>query len=151
MWETLGEVAAKLALFSPDHAGSDVDLLTEVFGRTRYVYLRRDDVVAQAVSLLRAEQTNVWHKTAQDQQEPQAAPRYDFDLIHERVTMIEQHNTAWRQWCATRELATAPIPVARGVLGVLGLDLPPGQEIAVRNKRLNSLQGSWHRCASHAG
>ena len=32
---------------------------------TRFVYLRRGDVVAQAVSLLRAEQTGVWFETAQ--------------------------------------------------------------------------------------
>jgi LPS sulfotransferase NodH len=154
MWETLGEVAAKLAPFCPEPPGSDVDLLTEVFGRTRYVYLWRGDVVAQAVSLLRAEQTNVWHKTAQDQQEPQAAPRFDFDLIHERVGMIKEHNTAWREWFASagirpyrvryEELAAAPVPVARGVAGFLDLGFPPGHEIAVRNKRLaDELNAQW--------
>jgi len=154
MWETLGEVAAKLAPFCPEPAGSDVDLLTEVFGRTRYVYLWRGDVVAQAVSLLRAEQTSVWHKTAQDQQEPQAAPRFDFDLIHERVRMIKEHNTAWREWFASagtrpylvryEELAAAPVPVASGVASFLDLGLPPGQEIAVRNKRLaDELNAQW--------
>lgn len=154
MWETLGEVAAKLAALCPDHGGSDVDLLTEVFGRTRYIYLRRDDVVAQAVSLLRAEQTNVWHKTAQDQPEPQAGPRFDFDLIHERVRLIEEHNAAWQEWFASagirphlvryEELAAAPVPVARRVAGFLGLDLPPGQEIAVRNQRLaDDISAQW--------
>jgi trehalose 2-sulfotransferase len=103
MWGTLDEVVAKLTLVYPDLAGSDADLLNEAFGRTRFVYLRRGDVVAQSVSLLRAEQTNVWHEgTAQDRREPEREPRFAFDQIHERVRMIEEHNTAWREWFSRR-------------------------------------------------
>jgi LPS sulfotransferase NodH len=154
MWETLGEVSTKLAPLYPDRVGSDVDLLAAAFGRVRYVYLWRDDVVAQAVSLLRAEQTDVWHKTTQDRPEPQREPRFDFDLIHERVCVIEAHNAAWREWFAGagiqpylvhyEELDATPVPVTRGVVGFLGLDLPPGREIVVRHQRLaDGLSAQW--------
>jgi LPS sulfotransferase NodH len=69
MWGTLDEVA-NLAPVYPDHPGSEAGLLNAAFGRTRFVYLRRGDVVAQAVSLLRAEQTGVWFETVHDRQEP---------------------------------------------------------------------------------
>jgi len=154
MWGTLDEVVARLACVYPDLAGSAVALLDRAFGRTRYVYLRRGDVVAQAVSLLRAEQTDVWFETAQDHQQPHQEPRYDFDLIGERVRLINEHNAAWREWFASagirphvvryEELDAAPVRVARGVVGFLGLDLPAGREIAVRHRRLaDGLNAQW--------
>jgi trehalose 2-sulfotransferase len=71
MWGTLDELVAKLAPLYPGLTGSDLDLLSRVLGRMRFVYLRRGDVVAQAVSLLRAEQTDVWFETDQDHREPE--------------------------------------------------------------------------------
>jgi len=155
MWETLDEIVAKLAPLYPDLAGSDAGLLHQAFGRTRFVYLRRGDVVAQAVSLLRAEQTNVWHQgTAQDQQELEREPRFDFGQIHERVRTIEEHNTAWQEWFSSagiephlvqyEELDAEPVRITRGVLAFLGLDLPAGRAIAVRHRRLaDQLNAQW--------
>ena len=36
-------------------------MLESVLGDLRFVYLWREDVIAQAVSWARAEQTNLWH------------------------------------------------------------------------------------------
>jgi LPS sulfotransferase NodH len=57
MWGTLDELVVKLGRVFPDLAGDDAGLLERAFGRTGFVFLRRADVVAQAVSWLRAEQT----------------------------------------------------------------------------------------------
>jgi trehalose 2-sulfotransferase len=51
----MGEVIDNLATLHPDLAGADAGLLNRAFGHTRFVYLRRGDVLAQAVSWLRAE------------------------------------------------------------------------------------------------
>ena len=59
MWGTLDEVVAKLA---PDTTGADRAVLTGVFGPLSFVYLRREDEVAQAVSWLRAEQTQITYE-----------------------------------------------------------------------------------------
>jgi LPS sulfotransferase NodH len=152
MWETMGELTVHLAPAYPDQAGSDSGLLTAAFGRTCFVYLRRGDVVAQAVSLLRAEQTGVWHETADERQEPTGEPRFDFGQVRGLVRQIEEHNAAWQRWFAGEgirphpalyeDLATDPVGVASGVLGVLGL--PGGREMAVRNKRLaDDLSVRW--------
>ncbi len=154
MWGTLEEIAGKLALVYPDLAGSDLALLNRAFGRTRFVYLFRSDVVAQAVSLLRAEQTNVWFETGQTRQEPEQEPCFDLDQIHERIQLIEEHNTAWRQWFTSagiqphpvqyENLAATPISIARGVLSFLGLELPAGHEITVQHRRLaDDLNAQW--------
>jgi LPS sulfotransferase NodH len=174
MWGTMDAVVANLApLYSddvypdhvypdhvyPDHvypadAGSDAGLLNAAFGRTRFIYLRRGDVVAQAVSLLRAEQTGVWFETARDRQEPEGEPSFDFDQIRERVRLIEEHNRAWEEWFAVagiqpylvryEELDAEPDRIARGVLDSLGLDLPAGREIAIRHKRLaDEINANW--------
>jgi trehalose 2-sulfotransferase len=60
MWRTIDEVTAHLSPVYPGQAESAAGVLSSAaFGQTRFVYLRRGDVVAQAVSLLRAEQTGV--------------------------------------------------------------------------------------------
>lgn len=154
MWGTMDEVTAHLAPVYPGHAGSAAGLLSAAFGQTRFVYLRRGDAVAQAVSLLRAEQTGVWFETADERQEPTAEPGFDFGQVRDLVRQIENENAAWEEWFAAEgiqpcwvlyeELDADPIGIASGVLGFLGLDLPDGREITVLHKRLaDELNAQW--------
>ena len=117
--------------------------------------LRRGDAVAQAVSLLRAEQTNVWFQTAQDaNKEPQREPRFDLDELRARVHLVGDHNAAWQEWFSTsgiqpypvlyEELDADPIGVTRGVLDFLELEVPASAEIVVQHKRLaDHLNARW--------
>jgi LPS sulfotransferase NodH len=155
MWGTLDQVISKLAMIYPDSSSSDVDLLARAFGRTRFIYLRRENVLAQAVSWLRAEQTGVWFQTGQPAPAPpDVAPRFEPGRIRELARMINEHNAAWRQWFASagvrphqvryEDLDADPAGVTRGVLGFLGLELPPGREILARHRRLaDELSAEW--------
>lgn len=155
MWGTMAEVVSKLAAVHPDLAGMDVDLLHRAFGETRFIYLRRGDAVAQAVSLLRAEQTNVWFETTQAAlKEPEREPRFDLDELRARVHLVRDHNAAWQEWFAStgiqpysmlyEELDANPVGVTRGVLDFLGLELPVSTEIVVRHRRLaDHLSAQW--------
>ena len=69
-------------------------VLEAVFGRLRFVHLNRHDVVGQAISLYRAEQTDYWHST--QPQEPKQAAAYDFQEISERVDSLRNDDAAWR-------------------------------------------------------
>jgi LPS sulfotransferase NodH len=150
MWGTMDEVVLRLRTIYPAREGRDLELLTSAFGNLRFVYLRRLDTLAQAVSWCRAEQTDVWHKTDRsDRSEQKQDPRYDFDRINELVRMIVEHNLAWEQWFASvgvrphsvlyEELERGPVEVTKGVLAFLELELAAGREIVGRHQRLGDL------------
>ena len=155
MWGTMDYLVDRLVAVHPAPAGGDLDLLNQVFGQTGFVYLHRDDVLAQAVSWHRAEQTNVWHRTDLEQsQQPEQEPRYDFEQICELVQTIKEHNLAWREWFASvgiqprivryEDLDADPVGVVCEVLDFLSLELPPGRQIKTRNRRLaDELNAQW--------
>jgi trehalose 2-sulfotransferase len=141
MWGTLDEVVAKLGVAYPQLAGADLDLLTEAFGPLRFVHLRRNDIVAQAVSWARAEQTGYWQSGDTASREPS----YHFAQIDQYVRTIEDHNAAWRSWFTafnvrpyqlSYEQLTADLTrVTRNILTFLGLDLASNQSIAAGHQR----------------
>lgn len=133
MWGTMDELVARLAAAEPDIAGSDLARLTRAFGHTRFVHLRREDTVAQAVSWARAEQTHSWQDG--DAASPEH-PTFDFLQIDTFVRTIEDHNRAWREWFATFDIHPHEVRhedliadmggVTREILDFLGIDLSAG-------------------------
>jgi LPS sulfotransferase NodH len=130
MWGTLEEIVTKLGTVDPDLAGGDLKLLTRVFGRIQFLYLWRDDTVAQAVSWARAEQTHFW-QDGETLLPGGHEPRFDFQQIHTLVRTIDEHNAAWRAWFALfkvqpylvsyEDLMADPAGVTRDILTILGL------------------------------
>ena len=127
MWGTLDEILRELR--SNDDDRSDVAVLEAAFGRLRFVHLNRHDVVGQAISLYRAEQTDYWHST--QPQEPKQAAAYDFQEISERVDSLRNDDAAWRDWFRSEDIAplsvsyeeldAEPVRTAGQVLEYLGL------------------------------
>ncbi|MCW3815703.1 Stf0 sulfotransferase family protein [Micromonospora sp. DR5-3] len=158
MWGTLDELVDKLAAIHPELNGDDVALLDRAFGRTGFVFLRRDDVVAQAVSWLRAEQTGRWFVGGNGEISGSAGdgqpPRFDADGISRFVDVIRAHNAAWAAWFASRgiqpylvryeDLDTDMVATTRGILDFLGLDVPQGVAITPRHRRqADQLNQQW--------
>ena len=158
MWGTLEELIDKLTGVTPAPAGGDIDVLARAFGTTRFVYVRRDDVLAQAVSWLRAEQTGTWYIGGNGEisgtGDSHGAPRYDRRQITELLHTIDEHNAAWRAWFASvgvqpyevryEALAADPVTVTRSVLDFLGLRLPEGHAIVPRHRRqADDLNRRW--------
>jgi len=119
-----------------------------------FLHLFREDVVAQAVSRLRAEQTGVWFETDESRGSPEQEPHYDRDAISRFVHEIEDHNTAWADWFTSvgvaplalryEDLALDPTGVTERLLDSLGLQPPPDPAIVIRHRRLaNDLNGQW--------
>ncbi|MCZ4501196.1 MAG: hypothetical protein JWQ74_3753 [Marmoricola sp.] len=92
MWGTLPSLLAGLA--EATEGRPDVETLEGAFGPLRFVHLQRRDVVAQAVSWARAEQSAYWHPGDVAQGEP----RFDIDQIDRLVATIGAHNAAWSSW-----------------------------------------------------
>jgi len=140
MWGTLDELVAKLA---PRAEGQDLAVLEAAFGPVRFVHLRREDELAQAVSWLRAEQTGAWR--AGEPGGTAAEPHYVEARITALLDTVAEHNAAWRAWFArygitpheiTYEQLTADLTgTTRGVLTFLGLDPEAGGPIQPRHRR----------------
>lgn len=122
------------ALF-PD-ADTDAGRITAAFGETLYVYLSRRDKLAQAISMVKAEQTGLWHKTADgaelERLAPPKPPVYDAQRIREKHEELAALDAEWPVWFAQQEikplsltyedLSADPQGTLAQVLAALGLD-----------------------------
>lgn len=143
MWDTFQQMRAPL---------------TRTFAESRFVYVRRDDVVAQAVSWLRAEQTGTWYLGGNGEISGAARtgrkPAYDRQRIAGLIRTIGEHNAGWDAWFASagvqphrvtyEQLDADPAATVHGILGFLGLRLPDGHEVTARHRRqADDLNREW--------
>jgi len=170
MWGTHAELTTRLARLHPDLAGDELGLLEREFGtRIRFVHLRRDDILAQAVSWLRAEQTGVWFVGGKGEigggQDPaRGEPRFAPEAVTGILRTIEEHNAGWERWFESygiqphriryEDLSADPQAVTRGVLAFLGLTLPAGHRVTPSHQRqadrLNEEWAARYRLSSRA-
>ena len=131
---------------------SDRELVECIYPHPRFIWIRREDVVAQAVSWWKARTTGVWL----DRDAPQGEGVFDFEAIDQRVRMVEEQAVAWRAWFAANaieplplvyeELAADPRGVARQALDFLGVDVPADLVVEPRTRRqADALNEEWIR------
>jgi len=99
--------------------------------RPTYIWLRRRDVLRQAISLYRAEATDVWH-WHNGQPKPSACPPLDAARIKRCRRQIEQANDAWARWFADEnifplklwyeDVIAAPLATVRAVCRHVDVD-----------------------------
>lgn len=154
MWGTMDEMIAKLRAAHCHPMGSDLEALQRELGQTRFVHLRRSDVLAQAVSWAKAEQTGYWQD--EDSVVPGRRPRFDFDGIDGYVRTINEHNMAWRRWFATSAISPLVVlyedlvanlePAVAEIMGFLGLELPEGHVVQPSTrKQADEVNEDWAR------
>jgi trehalose 2-sulfotransferase len=80
MWEYLEDLLVRLRQLGD--ASPDRSLIGRHFPSPRFVWIRREDVIAQAVLRARAIQTGRWHHW--DARDPHAVPVYDRQQIDPR-------------------------------------------------------------------
>lgn len=128
----------------------DNRLVEAVFPRPRYVWLTREDEVAQAVSWYRAKTTRVWL----DDDQQLADPVFDYEAIDERFRLVREHNARWREWfednavepfaVTYEKLVSDPAAVARAL--VAHLDVGIAGEISVgpqTRRQADALNAEW--------
>ena len=94
MWGTMSHLVERLGGDPAGEGRTDVDVLESALGPLRFVCLQRLDVVAQAVSWARAEQTGYWQRG----DKVSTSPQIDLDQVDRLVKTIEEHNAAWQTW-----------------------------------------------------
>jgi LPS sulfotransferase NodH len=139
---------------------SDKERFQAAFGNILYVHLAREDKLAQAVSLLKAEQTGLWH-VAPDGSEierlaPPQEPRYDFDRIAGKLAELEQDDCAWRRWFAQQgieplrigyeSLSANPTEAVTRICNRLGVPHPAPHNLKPRVAKLaDAISQDWMR------
>ncbi|KAJ55921.1 hypothetical protein ACMU_09135 [Actibacterium mucosum KCTC 23349] len=112
----------------------DLDLLQCAFGPTAFIYLNRDDKVAQAVSYLKATQSGLWHRAPDgseiERTAPPEQPRYDAAFIAKNAAQFADDHAGWNNWFAEQgieplrltydALSADPIGELRRVLEHIG-------------------------------
>ncbi|MGL4611414.1 MAG: Stf0 family sulfotransferase [Trueperaceae bacterium] len=129
---SLKKIITELGQLYPHLIGNDLALLENAFEELKFIYLYRNNVVAQAISLYRAEMTGHWHTV--EGQKPKQSPPFDFDAIKSRLDMLERHHLAWQHWFQQVDvepltleyeaLSANPIASTKRILDFLGLNLP---------------------------
>ncbi len=120
---------------------TDLAVLEAALGPLALVWLRREDVVAQAVSWCRAEQTGYW-------QQGDAAvrrPRQDVPELLRVAGTIQEHDAAWQSWFDAQgvrphqvtydELVHDPRATVEAVAAHLAVDVPPDWRPASPHRR----------------
>ena len=116
------------------------------------IHLRREDLVAQAVSWSRAEQTGYW----QQGDEALRRPHEDIDQMRGLLETIRQHNQAWESWFRSQgvsphevtyeQLVDDPGAVVEGIAARLGVAVPPGwQPRSTHRKQADEVNEKWAR------
>ncbi len=107
MWGTMAELTDRLGPLYAHTEGRP--LLEEIFGSLVYVHVSRQDKVAQAISLLKAEESGLWHVGAvgSDRQRttPSAPIGYDADRIAGLLGELEHDDAAWEDFFARHGIA----------------------------------------------
>jgi len=155
MWESVGELSQRLDSFYPN-LPSDGARFSSAFGAPRYLHLAREDKVAQAVSLLRAEQTGLWHVFADGAERERLksgqAAVYDANQIAQLVAKLKRDDAAWTRWFAEQQvepmhltyeaLSAGPQVMLGAVLSFLGLDPEIARAVAPRSAKLGGSESS---------
>lgn len=97
----------------------------------RFIHLVREDLVAQAVSQVRATQTGSWIS----EMEELAEPVYDWSLIRAQVDRIAHQNSAWdaffeglgldRLTLRYEDVVENPVAAVKAIADHVEIDLPP--------------------------
>jgi LPS sulfotransferase NodH len=114
-----------------------------------YIWVRRYDTPRQAVSLWRAIQTGTWRGGGASAK----TPGFSFEAIDHLVTLLKDHDTAWAQYFAAkdldpltlryREIAADPASAVSAVLDHVGIAEAPQPVEAPLQRQADRTNDEW--------
>jgi LPS sulfotransferase NodH len=130
-------------------------LLERTFPNLHYIALRRRDHLAQAISWVRASQTNVWTRRTDAPLASGVKPHFDVTAIDNLVGLIERGEVAWQQYFD--EAGITPLEIVyedlircyeetiRHVLDFLGVPIPESFSLPTPSiiKQADDLSAEW--------
>ncbi|WP_245279025.1 Stf0 family sulfotransferase [Mesorhizobium loti] len=142
MRENLDELSAILDQVYPGLA-SDTARFEKAFGPVLYIHLSRENKLAQAVSLIKAQQTGLWHIAPDGSELERVAPpkesQYDFERIKDELAELQAYDAAWNIWFAAQgitplrigyeRLSADPAAALLGICEALGVQAPDAEAV----------------------
>jgi LPS sulfotransferase NodH len=152
MWGHLGEFLLYARRACDDFVSSDLTAIEGLLPEPRFVWLRRRDAVAQAVSWAKALQTGQWRTGLGGDGEA----AYDFAQIDWIVHQIQVWDAAWERWFRAQgldpevvwyeDLSANPLNVVERVLAYLGLETSTGATVVPvsdMRKQADAVNEQW--------
>lgn len=100
-WHNMPGLMARLGHLFPG-AKTDIARLRAAFGPVKFVHLERKDKVAEAVSLVVAEQSGLWHRNADgselERTTPPSQPVYDAQAMQAAYDEVTNGQREWSLW-----------------------------------------------------
>jgi LPS sulfotransferase NodH len=147
MWGHVADLLARARLVGGLEQADLLEVLRDLLGDVRFVFVTRADKVSQAVSLWRAVQTQRWRADAGSPPRPHSAV-YHFRAIDHLVARLEADEAAWRAWfdamptgpgrplqLSYEEIDAEPRAAAAQVLGFCGFAGVPIGDPPLRHQR----------------
>lgn len=156
MWNDMPPFLRRIETLYPETRPSR-DRLRDALGIEHFIHLYREDKVAQAVSLVIAQQTGTWHVNADGSvREGTPTPRpahFDHNVIAQELSMLEDEHHSWRQWFEMQNIAPItmsyesltqhPVATVESILHALGLDGPHDSVRAQTSRIATRLNDDW--------
>lgn len=138
----------------------DADRIHKAFGHTLFIHLTRHNKLQQAISLVKATQTGLWHRapdgTELERQSAPQEPVYDASAIATQLSEFTDMDQQWNSWFAKESLAPFrlsyeqlsenPTDILADVVERLGLDREICNEISLPVSKLaDATNKSWEK------
>lgn len=139
---------------------TDRQRIEAALGPSTYLWLTRDDKLAQAISLLRAEHSGLWHRNADgtelERLPPVSETGFDAQAIAAQIDRFHQADADWRAWFSENDiepfhirygdLASNPTQTLSDCLHALGCDPKHATNVPVQTARLaDATSEAWAR------
>ncbi len=153
MWDSVEELSGKLRTLYPGCL-TDADRFGRAFGKVQYIHLTRQDKVAQAVSLLKALETGLWHVGTDGRERErtklQGCAAYDASRLAGQIEELNSQDREWLRWfdrnrikpvrITYEDLSQDPQAVLAALLQALGLDHSIAARLKPRTRKLADAQ-----------
>lgn len=137
---------------------SELEGIESAFGSTLFLHLSRADKLDQAISLIKAKQTGLWHRAADgtelERQSPPQEPFYDRDEIANQIKALTAMDEKWIQWFEAQkiepmrisydQLSEDPVGTTQSIVVALGLDIQEVKALEVPVAKLaDTINEEW--------
>jgi LPS sulfotransferase NodH len=160
MWQCVKDTLSVYAATVPELAALPLhEQIAVMLHQPRYIYITRKDKLRQAISLVKAAQTNIWIQwsgSAVQKAAPAAEPTYHPAAIEEQLNTITTVEYTWQSFfriagvepytVVYEDLVERYDDIILDILRYLQIDIPPGFRVPppATERQADSVSEAWY-------